>query len=113
MKPWAAGSQDSLCRDDIILFIDGKKVTSVNQAQKLIKSAAFQFTIRVERKIRNRIFEENLNESVESTSPTFILGQGGLRKRKGSESESSSSSPTPSVSGKLFFGSTVIDKKRK
>ncbi|KAK6620823.1 hypothetical protein RUM43_011119 [Polyplax serrata] len=97
MKPGVSGNQDSLCRDDIILSVDGKKVSSVNQAQKFIKSAAFQFTVRVERKIRTKLIEENSSEDiVDPLSPTAFCG---LRKRKESESESGSSSPTASASG--------------
>ncbi|EEB17881.1 conserved hypothetical protein [Pediculus humanus corporis] len=86
-----------LKREDIIVFIDGKKITSINQVQKYIKSAAVQFTIRAERKIRDKVIE-NFNDNIESHSlPSSPLSLS-LRRRKGSESDGCSINSTLSSS---------------
>lgn len=95
-------SLDYFCKDDIILSIDGKRVASTHQAQKFVKAATFQFTVRVERKVRGKIIEENCNESSENVPTLQLPAFNLLRKRKTSESDSSSSSTTTSLSGSPF-----------
>ena len=94
--PGTPASLGEACRGDVIVSIDGKPVTTLHQAPKFIKSAAVQFTLRVERQMQKRIVEEKILSITEPqlANPWFS----GLRRRKGSESDSCNSSPPASNS---------------
>lgn len=95
--PDTPASKGEACRGDVIVSIDGKKVTNLHQAPKFIKSAAVQFTLRVERQLQKKIIEEK-SSNVAEIQPTPQAWFSGLRKRKGSETDSCNSSPPASLS---------------
>lgn len=91
--PGTPASIGEACRGDVVVSIDGKKVTTLNQAPKFIKTAAIQFTLRVERQMQKKIYEEKMSSPTNTELQTSNTWFAGLRKRKNSESDSCNSSP--------------------
>lgn len=98
-------SDEELQLGDIAISVEGKRASSLNQINKLIKSMPTQFTLRIERKISS--VKNSQHENVSSggsglnisSAPVNCPIYSGLRRRKGSESESCSSTPSTSLPG--------------
>ncbi|XP_066999590.2 PDZ domain-containing protein 8 isoform X2 [Anabrus simplex] len=92
-------------KSDVLVAVDGKRVTSLSQAARLIKAAGEKFAVRIERKANYRIQRnDNTNDKDivsekdgEPEAQASAPGSPVLRHRKVSEdkteSDSSSSSP--------------------
>ncbi|PNF14527.1 hypothetical protein B7P43_G15458 [Cryptotermes secundus] len=113
--PQSPASAADVRHGDIVVAVDGKRITSMAQAARIIKGTGDKFTIRVERQLNLRVQpsertdkdimkqdEEELghisNTDGQLSLPgSPVLGHSGLRHRRGSgdktESDSSSSSP--------------------
>ncbi|PSN46043.1 hypothetical protein C0J52_07689 [Blattella germanica] len=112
--PQSPASLADVQRGDIVIAVDGKRISSMAQAARIIKGTADKFTVRVERQLNLRVQpsesmdKEITKDEVESAQPcnvdsqlslpgSPVLGISGLRHRRGSadktESDSSSSSP--------------------
>ncbi|XP_021925331.1 PDZ domain-containing protein 8 isoform X2 [Zootermopsis nevadensis] len=113
--PQSPASAADVRQGDIVVAVDGKRVTSMAQAARFIKGTGDKFTMRVERQLNFRIQhpesthkEGQKQDEAElchisntdgrlSLPGSPVLGHSGLRHRRGSgdktESDSSSSSP--------------------
>ncbi|KAL0275827.1 UNVERIFIED_CONTAM: hypothetical protein PYX00_003559 [Menopon gallinae] len=96
-------TEEELQVGDVLVSVEGKRVNTVGQLNKLFKSMPSQFTLRVERKISNtkNSQPDTISNSGSSASISSVNCpiNSGLRRRKGSESESCSSTPSTSLPG--------------
>jgi len=68
-----SSSQPELWRGDVLISVDGRKVTQANQVPKLMKYAAIQATLRVERATDDaRIIPLQPSTPMKCSLPEFV-----------------------------------------
>ncbi|KAE8751360.1 hypothetical protein FOCC_FOCC001931 [Frankliniella occidentalis] len=113
--PGSPASNSDVQPGDLLIAVEGKKISTIAQAAKCMKGAGDKYTLRLERRVafnssasnsasetESTAIRSNVTVSVTSDSPT--LGQSELRKRRvsveqsdGIDSDSSTSSPPNSA----------------
>ncbi|XP_069677414.1 PDZ domain-containing protein 8 isoform X2 [Periplaneta americana] len=137
--PQSPASAADVRNGDIVIAVDGKRITSMAQAARIIKGTGDKFTIRVERQLNLRVQSfENVDKDISKDETELgvssnadgqlslpgspVLGHTGLRHRRSSgdktESDSSSSSPasmpgSPAKRPSLFSRSSHSSPEHK